>query len=361
VKRRWIYIVAVPLVVVIGVASLRLHHEPSPEDVRSQLGFIRAELDEGAAARMQKLFPEGYVFSYLLYGLVWADLAHAKPEWRGEALREALWALEHVDSARAREPFPEGQAVPRGVFYAGWTAWLYGRVLGIEGSPTDAIRPRFEELTRQIASALDESSTPFLEAYPGGAWPCDTVVAVAALAEHDRVLEGRYAPTIHRWLGDVEVHLDDSGLLAHRVDPETGKPLQRARATSSTLIARFMGAIDPDAGVAYYRATRDAFLTTRLGLTGTAEYPEGEEGEGDVDSGPLILGVSASASVVMAGAAALYGDEATADALFGTMELVGLPFDVGAGKRYAFGLLPVGDAFVAWASGAQPAVTARTR
>jgi len=361
VKRRWIYIVAVPLTVLLGVAGLRLHHEPSPEDVRSQLGFIRAELDEGAAARMQKLFPEGYIFSYLLYGLGWADLAHARPDWREEALREALWALERVDSVRAREMFPEEQAVPHGVFYAGWTAWLYARVLGIEGSPSEVLRPRLQELTRQVANVLDESSTPFLEAYPGGAWPCDTVVAVAALAEHDRVLEGRYAPTVRRWLGDVETRLDDSGLLAHRVNPETGAPLQGARATSSTLIARFMGAIDPRAGTSYYRATRAAFITTRLGLTGTAEYPNGEEGEGDVDSGPLILGVSASASVVMASAAAFYGDEATANALFGTMELAGLPIDVGPGKRYGFGLLPVGDAFVAWASAAQPAVTVRTQ
>ena len=359
-KRRWIYFVFVPLVVVIGIVGLRLYHEPSPDDVRSQLGFIRAELDEGAATRMQNLFPEGYFFSYLLYGLTWADLAHARPEWREEALREALWALRYVDSPRARETFPEEQAVPHGVFYAGWTAWLYARVLGIEGSPVDALAPRFQELTQQIANRLDESPTPFLQAYPGGAWPCDTAVAVAALAEHDRVLEGRYATTVRGWLGDVEDRLDRSGLLAHRVDPQNAETLQGARATSSTLIARFMGAVDPEAGVLYYRATRAAFLTTRFGLTGIAEYPNGEEGEGDVDSGPLILGVSASASVVMAGAAASYADEPTADALFGTMELAGLPIDVGAGKRYGFGLLPVGDAFVAWASAAYPTATVRT-
>lgn len=356
-KRPWIYIVAVPLLVLLGIAGLRLHHEPSPEGVRSQLGFIRAELDDGAAARMQELFPEGYFFSYLLYGVTWTELARARPEWRGEALREALWALRHVDSARARETFPKEQVVPHGVFYAGWTAWLYARVLGIEGAPADALAPRLEELTQGIASALDESPTPFLQAYPGGAWSCDTVVAVAALAEHDRVLEERYAATVDRWLGEVEERLDDSGLLAHRVDPETGEPLQGARATSSTLIARFMGAIDSDAGTSYYEATRVAFITTRFGLTGTAEYPNGEEGEGDVDSGPLILGVSASASVVMAGAAAFYRDEQTADALFGTMELAGLPIEFGTGKRYGFGLVPVGDAFVAWASATQPSCT----
>jgi hypothetical protein len=286
VRRRWVYIAAVPLVVLLGIAGLRLHHEPSAEGVRSQLAFIRAELDGGAAARMQQLFPEGYFFSYLLYGLTWAELARARPEWCEEAFREALWALRHTDSARAREMFPEEQAVPHGVFFAGWTAWLYARVLGIEGAPADALAPRLEELTQQVASALDESPTPFLQAYPGGAWPCDTVVAIAALAEHDRALEGRYAATVGRWLGNVEERLDDSG--------------------------------------------------------------------------PLILGVSASASVVMASAAAFYRDEQTADALFGTMELAGLPIDVGAGKRYGFGLLPVGDAFVAWASAAQPVVAVRT-
>lgn len=245
--------------------------------------------------------------------------------------------------------------MPHGVFYAGWTAWLYGSVLSVEGSPRETLRPRFEELTRQIGSALDDSSTPFLEAYPQGAWPCDSVVAAAALALRDRLYEPRFADTIARWLGDVEDRLDAKGLLPHRVRPGNGEPLEGARATSSTLIARFMGQIDPNAGAAYYRATRDAFVTTRFGLAGVREYRDGENGKGDVDSGPLILGVSASASVVMAGAAVFYADDNLADALFGTMELAGLPVDVGAGKRYGFGLLPVGDAFVAWSSAARPA------
>lgn len=52
----------------------------------------------------------------------------------------------------------------------------------------------------------------------------------------------------------------------------------------------------------------------------------------------------------MAGAAAANDDAKTARALFGTMEFVGLPLRFGAGKRYGFGHLPVGDAFAAWTS-----------
>ncbi|MEM6532290.1 MAG: hypothetical protein AAF654_06680 [Myxococcota bacterium] len=38
---------------------------PDAESVHSQLAFIRSELDAGSAHRMQELFPEGYLFSYV--------------------------------------------------------------------------------------------------------------------------------------------------------------------------------------------------------------------------------------------------------------------------------------------------------
>jgi len=48
-------------------------------------------------------------------------------------------------------------------------------------------------------------------------------------------------------------------------------------------------------------------------------------------------------------AARVVGDVALADALDREAELLGLPWPGAGGRRYAFGLLPVGDAFLAWA------------
>ncbi|MFG2760693.1 hypothetical protein [Streptomyces wuyuanensis] len=81
---------------------------------------------------------------------------------------------------------------------------------------------------------------------------------------------------------------------------------------------------------------------------------EAQGGPADVDSGPLPLGVSLSASVVTAGAAQVHGDTALAEGLTNHGELLGVPVDTPWTKRYAFGLLPIGDAFVAWSKTARP-------
>jgi hypothetical protein len=51
-------------------------------------------------------------------------------------------------------------------------------------------------------------------------------------------------------------------------------------------------------------------------------------------------------TTLLAGALANYGD------------LVGLPVDTPWTRRYAFGVLPIGDAFLAWSKTARPLVAA---
>ncbi|MFD6216877.1 hypothetical protein, partial [Nocardia salmonicida] len=46
-------------------------------------------------------------------------------------------------------------------------------------------------------------------------------------------------------------------------------------------------------------------------------------------------------------------DRASAAAIGSEGELIGLPIDLPWSKRYAFGLLPIGDAFVVWSSTAR--------
>nr|MDT0658603.1 hypothetical protein [Micromonospora sp. DSM 115978] len=80
----------------------------------------------------------------------------------------------------------------------------------------------------------------------------------------------------------------------------------------------------------------------------------GVDGPGDVDSGPLLLGVSLSATVVTLGAAQVHGDDRLARALANYGELAGFPVDTPRTRRYALGMLPIGDAFLAWSKTARP-------
>ena len=118
------------------------------------------------------------------------------------------------------------------------------------------------------------------------------------------------------------------------------------------------GARDLLRGRGGLRATPVTSGTLRLGPA-VREYPVGQDGPGDVDSGPLPLGVSLSATAVTLGAAAVQGDGRLAGALANYGELIGVPVSTPWSKRYAAGVLPIGDAFLAWSKTARPWVAAQ--
>ncbi|MEU8188933.1 hypothetical protein [Micromonospora carbonacea] len=360
-----------------------------PPGVARQLAFLRAALDDGAGEDAQALFPEGWFFAHALYGLARVELGLRKPAGqRAGELREARWALARLESPAGTAPFDPGLTPAYGIFWQGWTNWLRGGVLALQPAerrdPAEAAR--FADASAAIGAAFDASDTPYLAAYPGQAWPVDSTVAVASLRLHDALLPSgalppdplrpgasspgapsteappgdppppRFAGTVARWLDGVRQRLDPrTGLLPHRVDPATGAPAEVARATSQSVIQRFLVDVDPAFARAQYLTFRERFVASPLGLgPAVREYPDGTAGPGDVDSGPLLLGVSLSATVVTLGAAQSQGDAALAGALASYGDLVGLPVDTPATRRYAFGVLPVGDAFLAWSKTARP-------
>ncbi|MFI6738362.1 hypothetical protein ACIBI9_36015 [Nonomuraea sp. NPDC050451] len=331
-----------------------------PPGVRRQLAFLREALDAGAGDEAQALFPEGYFFLHALYGLSWVELGMREPAGeRSRALREARWALSRLDSPAGRAPFSPGLTPPYGVFYRGWTNWLRGGALSLEpaGRRDPAEVRRFAEDSAAIGAAFDASASPYLAAYPGQAWPVDSTVAVASLRLHDAILPARFGGTVERWLREVRLRLDPrTGLLPHRADPGPGgEPAEVARGSSQSMIQRFLVDVDPAFAGQQYARFRELYVATPLGLgPAVREYPEGVDGPADVDSGPLPLGVSLSATVVTLGAAQAHSDAPLASALAGYGELAGLPVDTPWTKRYAFGLLPIGDAFLAWAKTARP-------
>jgi hypothetical protein len=327
-----------------------------PAGVRRQLTFLREALDRGAGEQAQQLFPEGYFFLHVLYGLAWVELGQRDPELSIVALRESRWALARLDSPAGRAPFSAGLTPSHGVFYRGWTNWLRGGVVGLAASGDPVELARFDADSGELGAAFDASPSPYLAAYPGQAWPVDSTVAIASLRLHDRLRTPRFAGTVGRWLDGVRGRLDPrTGLLPHRVDPVTGAPVEVARGSSQSVIQRFLVDVEPSFAREQYLRFRDRFVVTPLGLgPAVREYPVGLDGPADVDSGPLPLGISVSATVVTLGAAQSQGDARLAGDLANYGELVGLPVDSPWSKRYALGLLPVGDAFLAWAKTARP-------
>jgi hypothetical protein len=282
----------------------------------------------------------------------------ASIEERAAPLREARWALARLDTPAGRAPFSPDLVPSYGVFYRGWTNWLRGGVLALQpqGQRDPGEVSHFEADSVALGAAFDASASPFLAAYPGQAWPVDSTVAMASLRLHDALLAPRFGATVARWVEGVRQRLDPgTGLLPHQVDADTGRPTEVARATSLSIATRFLVDVDPTLAREQYRGYRDRFVLWPLGLgPAVREFPAGVDGVGDVDSGPLLFGVSLSASACTLGAAQANGDTALAGALANYGELVGVPVETPWTKRYAAGLLPIGDAFLAWSKTARP-------
>ncbi len=181
-------------------------------------------------------------------------------------------------------------------------------------------------------------------------------MGVAALAIHDRIRTPRCGPLIERWMAAATTRMDPSGALSHSANSITGSPLGGVRGSSLALMSRVLIDVDRTFAAQQYAVLRSNFVGFHALVPGVREYPVGIDGAHDIDSGPLVLGYSGPATVVGAAAARAHGDEALAQTLFGVVEMAGFAWQWKAERRYLFGLVPVGDAFIVWARATTPIV-----
>lgn len=344
----WCCAVALAAGLVLRVAWVAFGPLDEPGALHRQTSWLIRQKD--APAAMQQLFPEGALFQHVLTALAVARDEQRPANERLAVVREAMDALAQPTIS---SPFAGCAELDRGIFYEGWL--LHLRVAAATLGDQEALAAARSSAQRILQAV---AANPFPESYRGGRWPVDTVVALGAVASLDRLDPVAGLPAaLDAWRTRSASGLDPAtGLLAHRVGADDA-PLEGARGSSQSLIQVFWPLVDPAGAPASWRAFLRSFAVTTAGLVGIREYPVGVEAQGDVDSGPLILGVSLSSSAVAVAAARAHGDLAMAEGLLREAELLGLPLELPDGRRYAFGLLPVGDAFLAW-SRFQPAASA---
>jgi hypothetical protein len=330
--------------------------DQAPPELIAQLAANRVALDAGAPTRMQKLFPEGYYFSYLFHGLTWVELGMRDESYAKQAITEATWCLAYLESPEAKAPFPAQLPPDHGMFYSAWKCSLRAGIVvlqqGRDPEQAEALRQECDA----IVAALNESESPFPPSYKNSIWPCDTVPAIHALSAYDHVFnENRYTEFVTSWLEQARRLLDsDTGLLPHTANKPVSRDGWIPRATSQVIMLRLLPDIDAAFARLQYIQFRKRFLTTFFGVPCVLEYPSGTSGPSDVDSGPLIFGKSLSATVFAMGVAQVYGDQSLANAIAQADETVGLPWTSNGRKRYMLGALPIGDIMVAYAQVARP-------
>jgi len=354
----------VPIIILF---NLRLYYQPSyieigsssiNSDVVHQLNFLKEKMHIGAADDMQKLFPEGFVFLNSLYALSWIELAQHTNENQDlfkEAIDEINWVLMELESPKAKRPFYGSKGLPYGIFYNGWYNYVLARKCQLMShlhiDSTHWIK--LQENCKNIIEALNKSESPFLESYPEKCWPADMTVAMASVAIGNRLLNGPYQKNIDQWIIKVESKTDSIGLIPHSSYPVNGNVKDPSRGSSQSLILNFLQEIDSSYARNKFNIYKKNFVDYRLGMPGIREYPKGKNGNGDIDSGPVLFGIGGAASIVGQRVMTLYAEDDIALGLRNCIESFAIGITIDEKKRYLFGLLPMADAFIAWSNSSE--------
>lgn len=231
----------------------------------------------------------------------------------------------------ARESRPEGldllqPSTDGGLWLTHWNLILADVQEGVPGAdPT-----MFHAASQALAARSLAEKTAIVPSYVDLElrWPADQAATLASLARHDRLFG---------------THLVDEPLSHYRFLYEDGDTLPVSEATGSTATAhlprgcalswsiRYLAEVDPALARRWWKTYVEQYSVRALTLSGLREWPPGVDLEGDVDSGPIVLGVGAAATAFGLVAAATLGDEDTWDSLESTARLAeGLGLGKGA-------------------------------
>ncbi|WP_327140930.1 hypothetical protein [Nocardia sp. NBC_01327] len=277
-------------------------------------------------------------------GLAQVCLAH--PEWRDRY-------APIVTRAAAKSLLPEMRAEftaawhgedgsadlsnPRAHAYLSYPALALGMARLVDPAFPPGLAAQQDAIVAAFERQLLASPTGLLETLPGEAYPTDVAAVAAAIAVHGRSTGIDHSAVLAHWAQQVR---------AVQIDPGTGLVVQRMgtdahahdapRASGTGLAAYFAGFADR--ALAGELAT-GLFHQERgiLGFSAIHEYGGGHNGAGDIDSGPVILGISVSATSFALAPARAFGHRDLFTRLFRTADLVGLPLRSGARLRFATG------------------------
>ena len=323
------------------------------EDALAQLANIGRRLRAGEGADMQMIFPEGWFFSHALYGFAWVNVGLKTPDpaLKQLAVDEVRWVLQRMDTPEGLACFMADTQVEHGVFYLGWKNRLLGGLLALkpESGPTPGEIGSFHRMSAQLAEGFRTTPTRHLDAYPGQSWPCDNVMALSSLRLHDELFDPQFGDVIQSWLAFTREHLDpQTGLMPHMIDGRTGAALIRPRASTQVYMHTVLPELDAGFAREQYARFRELYVQDWLGFLPVREYPIGSSGSGDVDTGPLVFGLSPSATVVSIAAARANGDFELAERTVILSEMFGAPWTSEGEKSFGFGSIVVADAFLVW-------------
>jgi hypothetical protein len=303
--------------------------------------------DQQRVATTDRFAGEWALVTHQMTALGLAQLCLAHPDWRSQyaplatkaALKSFLPEMRDFGTTAWRgEDALASLESSHGHAYLAYSALALGMARLVDSSFPPAVAAQHDALIAAYARRLAASPTGLIETYPNEAYPTDVAAVAAAIAVHGRVTGADHRAVLAHWAERVRaVQIDRaSGLVIQRMGATRGEAHDSPRGSGTALAAYFAGFADRSVAEELARGVF-AHESTFFGFGAIREYASGHHGSGDIDSGPVILGVSVSATGFALAPARALGREASFERIYRTASLFGVPVSQGDRRRFATG------------------------
>lgn len=352
------------LLLVAGCAwlpAIRLFHSvpgDTREDMAAQLVGQTVAEPVGSAEVMRAVNPEWDFMRRTFVVLSLANRALAKPAERARLL-PAIDAIVDSTIALAAHEGDEHFMLPyakRGPFRdpLAHSLFIDGELVAMIGA-RDLVEPRLatrheaETRAARIERAMRASPSLSGESYPNECWTFCNTTALAGLAMFDRATGARHDDLARDWVEHAKARLVDpkTGILVSSYTWD-GQVLDGAEGSSIWMSAHNLLFVDEAFARDQYDRARRELGASFLGFGWAREWPASSEARPDIDSGPIVpfLDASAGSSGLALLGASAFRDERWFGSLLSSLELTAFR-DERTGHYRASN--DVGDAVLAYA------------
>jgi hypothetical protein len=315
-KRKVVFGFLVLLLCLWTAFSWPTYHYPAPAERRQKAHYLERIIStpDNEASELNALGNAEWSLFSLSYAVyAFTNMAQLDSTFRPEAAHYTELAIRKMLAGNIVRAFRNPNAAIEvdsvtSVLYLGHLNLMLGchRLL----APTSPYQALHDSLSATLHRRLAAAPNHCLESYPGGVWVPDNTVALASLQLHSDLTGSPYRAFCRQWVAYARQHL---------TDPSTGlllsKPATRHQAAEEPRGSHlgwsifFLYRFAPDYAAEQYHRYQEQFSTNfgviRLYHERAGSY---ETSEGDVDSGPLILGYSIPANAFAFGNAVALRD-----------------------------------------------------
>ena len=306
--------------------------------IENQIKHLSELLSSGYDDQLQFKFPEGKLFSNALLALSIIDYSNNYALFEKPYSQIIDDCIERLYSQKMLDNFDKSIDPKYGIFYTGWTNYVCQKYQRSDlfkySSEANKIKKYSNTLKTRIINTLSDSMRT-LESYYDSAWPADNLVGLLSI-EHDSIQKEGLTHLL-------KSSKHPSGLIHHSNDDKS-----IIRGSSSAMITYCLEELGYNKIDEYHQKYQTHFIDRFLGIELVKEH-ENNFNEMDLDSGPIVFGYGASATIMNIKTQAVLQNKHS-KITWAAMNCISLPINFLGKKYYLFKQEPMYDLFMLWGS-----------